>query len=273
MRKLTKLQAERFRETVRRHYAAHGRGDLPWRKTHDPYRILVSEIMLQQTQVGRVLDHYGSFTESFPDFRTLAAAPLRSVLRSWSGLGYNRRALMLHKAAGVVVTGYDGVLPAAIDHLTALPGVGAATAGAVMAFAFGVAHPFIETNIRTVFIHFFFNGAARVRDSEIMPLVSQTLDRNDPRSWYYALMDYGVMLKRKLGRAARGSVHRTGQGRFEGSDRQARGLIIRALLTRDMGERELGRATGLSAERLRSNASKLEREGMIARERGKYAIR
>jgi A/G-specific adenine glycosylase len=273
VRKITKLEAARFRDAVFRYYAANGRDDLPWRKTRDPYRILVSEFMLQQTQVRRVLDHYGRFVESFPDFHALASARLRSVLSAWSGLGYNRRALMLKKTAGIVASEHNGALPAAVDDLTALPGVGAATAGAVMAFAFGIAYPFIETNIRAVFIHFFFSGVQRVRDAEIMPLVRQTLDAEDPRSWYYALMDYGVMLKRSHGKAPRGSVRRTGQGRFEGSDRQARGLIIRALLERDMGKRELERATGLGMERLRSNASKLEREGMISRERGKYTIR
>jgi A/G-specific adenine glycosylase len=272
MKRLSPTTIRSFRKTIRDHYRRHGRHDLPWRHTSDPYRILVSEVMLQQTQVPRVVEKYASFVERFPDFGSLARAPLRSVLRAWSGLGYNRRARYLREAAQVVVAKHGGRLPASIEELTALPGVGPATARSVAAFAFSRAHPFIETNIRAVYIHFFFAGRSRVADADIMPLVEQTLDSRNPRVWYNALMDYGVMLKRDHGNPAVRSAHHAVQPRFEGSNRQARGLIVKALAERRMSEVELKSATGLTLARLRPNVAKLVEEGIVARRRGKFGI-
>ena len=178
------------------HYRAHGRRDLPWRKTKDPYRILVSEFMLQQTQVARVAEKYEPFIERFPDFASLARAPLGDVIRAWSGLGYNRRALHLRETARIVVSRFDGRLPRGFDDLRALPGIGAATAAEIMNFAFNEPRAFIETNVRAVYIHHFFPGRKKVADAEILPLVERTLDAKNPRRWFYALMDYGVMLKK-----------------------------------------------------------------------------
>lgn len=272
MKRLKKKQIEDFRRTVYESYARVERGDLPWRRTTDPYRILVSELMLQQTQVGRVIDKYEAFLERFPDVRALAGASLTDLLEAWSGLGYNRRALQLKGIAEEVVSRHGGGIPRSFDELLALPGVGRATAGAVSAFAFGEAHPFLETNIRAVLIHHFFPKRDKVRDSELMPVVEQTLDRTDPRRWYYALMDYGVDLKKRYGNPARRSAHHAGQPPFRGSDRQARGLIVRALTAGALGRRELARATGLESERLGRNLAKLEKEGFLAREKGRYRI-
>jgi A/G-specific adenine glycosylase len=272
VKKLTAKQIADFRAAVYRHYERHGRNHLPWRKTRDPYRILVSEVMLQQTQVPRVLVKYGAFIERFPDFESLAAASLGDVLAAWSGLGYNRRALMLKRAAEKVVSRHGGRLPTRYDELLSLPGVGAATAAEVSAFAYGKAYPFVETNIRAVFIHHFHRKRAKVADSEIIPFVEQTLDRDDPRRWYYALMDYGVMLKRRHSNPSRRSAHHARQGRFEGSSRQARGLIVRALAGRRLTERELSRETGLSLARLRLVAPALRKEGLIAIRRGVWGI-
>ena len=192
-RRLTAATIRTFRNTIYDHYHRHGR-DLPWRRTRNPYRVLVSEIMLQQTQVDRVIEKYGLFLSSFPDFQTLAAASVKDVLRLWQGLGYNRRALGLKALAERVVTQHRGRLPSDPDKLIALPGIGKYTAGAVGAFAFNKPVVFMDTNIRRVFIHTFFKDQDLIEDAHILPLVEQTLDASDPRSWYNALMDYGAML-------------------------------------------------------------------------------
>lgn len=272
MKRLTPRQAETFRETILAHYRAHGRHDLPWRKTRNAYRILVSECMLQQTQVVRVLEKYGPFIRRFPDFESLARSPLRDVLGAWSGLGYNRRALHLRETARAVVERHGGALPRDLESLLALPGVGRATACEVAAFAFGEAHEFVETNIRAVFLHFFFPGKTGVTDAEIVPLVEQTLDRGDPRRWYYALMDYGVMLKRTVPNPSRRSAHHARQSAFEGSDREARGLVVKALAARPLGERELAARTGLAAARIRFVLPGLARDGLVVRAGKKLRI-
>ncbi len=272
MKRLTGAQKRTFRAAVLAHYRAHGRGDLPWRATRDPYRILVSEFMLQQTQVPRAARYYDSFVRRFPGFRALARATLRDVLLEWSGLGYNRRAQRLRDAARAVVAEHGGRLPRDRGALLSLPGVGEATAGAIAAFAFGEARPFIETNIRAAFIHHFFAGRRAVRDEEIAPLVEATLDRCDPRRWYYALMDYGAALKKRHGNPARRSARRASQGRFEGSPRQARGLVIRALGSGGRSERALAAATGLDLKRVRLAVQALEGEGMVERRGARVLI-
>ena len=220
----------RLRERVYAYYEQHGR-DLPWRKTSDPYHIVVAEVMLQQTQVDRVVSKYVSFLQQFPDFASLASASSSDVLREWQGLGYNRRALSLQRTAQEVVESHHGVLPRDKATLMKLPGLGSYTASAIRAFAFDQPDAFIETNIRAVFIHLFFPNQDRVSDSEIMPLVETAVDRENPRRWYQALMDYGVMLKRQ-DNASRRSAHYRPQSGFEGSRRQARGEILRVLLSR-----------------------------------------
>ncbi len=286
MKQLTRKQIRHFQKTIYEYYERYGRKDLPWRKTRDPYRILVSEMMLQQTQVSRVIEKYEPFIRQFPDFESLARSPLRAILKAWSGLGYNRRALLLRKTAQIVVSEFDGHLPSQVDVLVGLPGIGKATAAGIAAFAFDKAYSLVETNIRTVFMHFFFNRSkkvndadivqskeqATVNDADILALVKQTLDVNDPRRWYHALMDYGAMLKKKYPRLSLKSDRYVRQGRFKGSDRQARGLIVKALTSRSLNELELHRTTGLSLTRIRSNAEKLIREGMLVKKRTRFSI-
>jgi A/G-specific adenine glycosylase len=272
MRELTRRDIVTFRRTVYDHYEHFGRSDLPWRRTKNPYHILVSEVMLQQTQVARVLDRYSPFLHEFPDVSSLAGAPLRIVLRAWSGLGYNRRALLLKRAAEEIVRRFGGEPPRTFAELVTLPGVGPATAGAICAFAFDDPHPFIETNIRAAYIHTFFQKKVSVTDAEVLFLVEQTLDRHDPRTWYYALMDYGVVLKKRYNNPSRRSAHHVGQGGFEGSDRQARGMIVKALAEQSLARRHLALATGLDAERLARNLIRLERDGLVVRRRGRYFI-
>jgi A/G-specific adenine glycosylase len=218
----------RFRRRVCWHGRRHYRS-LPWRETGDPYAILVSEFMLQQTQVARVLGHYGRFLARFPDPSTLAAAPLADVLERWSGLGYNRRAQALHRTAGILVRQHGAALPSDRDTLLRLPGVGEATAGALLAFAFSRPAVFIETNIRRVFLHQFFPAAAAVADAALLPLVERTVDRRQPRRWYYALMDWGAALGRRPGNPNRRSAHYNRQSPFAGSRRELRGRILRLL--------------------------------------------
>ena len=217
-----------LRQVVHDHYQRHGR-DLPWRRTSNPYRILVAEVMLQQTQVDRVVPKYLAFIDRFPDFASLASASPSDVLREWQGLGYNRRALALHRAAQNVVESHGGFLPQDKPTLMSLPGIGSYSASAIRAFAFNQPDAFIETNIRTVFIHHFFPRAERVTDAEILPLVEMAIDRDNPSRWYQALMDYGVHLKQQ-DNASRRSAHYRSQTGFEGSLRQARGEVLRVLL-------------------------------------------
>jgi A/G-specific adenine glycosylase len=225
------MDVKKFRRLVYAYYAAHKR-PMAWRRTRDPYRIIVSEIMLQQTQVPRVKEKYGEFIRVFPTLKSLAAAPLADVLKVWQGMGYNRRALYLKRLAETVLREHEGKIPSEREALKKLPGLGPATSACVCAFAFGTAHPFIETNIRSVFIHHFFNGASGVRDDDILPLVDKTLDRRDPRNWYYALMDYGVYLKDVYPNPSRKSAGYKRQSPLEGSIRQIRARIISCLLTK-----------------------------------------
>jgi A/G-specific adenine glycosylase len=261
-----------FRDLIYQHYESHGR-ILPWRLTWDPYRIFVSEVMLQQTQVERVLAKYDPFVCLLPDFAALANASLDLLLRAWQGLGYNRRALSLKKAALDIIGRFHGSLPSSVDDLATLPGIGPATAASIAAFAFNAPVSFIETNIRTVFIHFFFQDRERVSDREILPVVAETLDRNDPRSWYYALMDYGTMLKKEGRKAHRKSAAYRRQTPFQGSSRQVRGAILRLLVSgRAFSEAELTEGLGTSEEKVRANLLDLAREGFVRETKEGYTI-
>lgn len=258
-----------FRTLVYAHFRRHGR-DLPWRHTTHPYRIMVSEIMLQQTQVDRVVGKYESFIKRFPTIQSLARARLASVLREWQGLGYNRRAKFLHQAARAIVREHGGTFPRTQAGLAALPGIGEHTAAAILAYAFDMPVVYIETNIRSVFIHHFFLKRKKVSDTELLPLVVIMLDQRHPRKWYSALMDYGTWLKKERGNASRRSRHYTRQSRFEGSHRQVRGAIIRELSQRGTLSRSaLCTELSFPTERIRLAVADLEAEGMIHRS-GRY---
>lgn len=210
------------------YYGVHKRS-FPWRNNHSAYSIVVSEIMLQQTQTDRVVNKYNQFLSLFPSFKSLAQASLKDVLAAWQGLGYNRRGLALHKIAQIIINDFHGVVPQDPSILVSFPGIGTATAASICAFAFNMPTVFIETNIRTVFIHEFFKDKGEIKDSQLYPLVEATVDNKNPREWYYALMDYGVMLKKSIPNPSRKSAHHTQQTKFEGSDRQIRGMIIKIL--------------------------------------------
>lgn len=216
-----------FRRKVLGYYRAHARA-FPWRNTRNPYRILLSEIMLQQTQAERVRKYYSRFLKKFPTIPALARGSLKDVLSLWQGLGYNRRAKYLHDAA-IAISKNNGQFPKDTAGLRLLPGVGPYTAAAVAVFAYGTSETLIETNIRTVYLHHFFPGRTSVSDTEIIPLITETIDRGDPRRWYYALMDYGAYLKSTLPNPSRRSAHHARHTPFKGSMRELRGAIVRAL--------------------------------------------
>ena len=231
-----------FRKSVWGHYKKHGRHDLPWRKTRDPYKVLVSEVMLQQTQVPRVKEKYAEFLKMFPTMWALEEASLADVLKVWSGLGYNRRAKYLRDAAIEIVREHGGKVPRGYDSLRALPGVGDYTAHAIRVFAFNKPDALIETNIRTVCMYHFFPRVPKIRDRAVLVRAQRAAEGQDPRRWHWALMDYGAYLKASGVRVNARSVHYTKQSRFEGSLRQLRGTILREL-----------HAGSKSRESLRSN--------------------
>jgi A/G-specific adenine glycosylase len=269
-----KKSNQTFVELVWQYYKKHKRNTLPWRKTKDPYLILVSEVMLQQTQVERVTAKYIAFTKQYPTIADLAEAPLGDVLSLWQGLGYNRRAKLLHTCAKEVMKG-GGVFPRTYRELVALPGIGTYTAGAILAFAYNSAVPIIETNIRTVYLRHFFKTQTDVSDAEILALVRETLDHKRPRDWYYALMDYGAHLKKTYGSLNSQSKHYNRQSTFMGSDRQIRGAIIRLLvqhkkrMTRKQVHLQLSQFSDI---RVDSQMTSLVREGLIVSSSRGYTL-
>ena len=261
-----------FQKTIWTYYKKHRRR-FPWRNTNNPYHILVSEFMLQQTQVERVASKYEEFVPVFPDIYCLSQSSLRKVLSIWKGLGYNRRALNLRLCAQKIVNDYSGDIPQSIDHLTQLPGIGKATASAIVAFAFNKPSVFIETNIRRVYIHFFFHDKEGIHDREILPIIEKTLKRRNPREWYYALMDYGSMLKKEFKNPNRKSLHYQKQSSFEGSRRQIRGVILKELLKEEqLSYSSLIKRLGKEPGKVKEILIQMQKEGIIQRIGLKYLI-
>lgn len=263
---LSPAEIKRFQQTVLTHYQDHGRHDLPWRQPgsdgrFDPYRILVSELMLQQTQVSRVIPKFAAFLDTFPSAAALARAPLSAVLIAWQGLGYNRRAKFLWQAAQMIDGQWQEKWPRTVGELVALPGVGVNTAGAIAAYAFDVPVVFIETNIRSVVLHHFFKGQTDVPDSEVTAVMEQTLPEQDWRGWYWALMDYGTFLKQTVGNTARASRSYAKQSAFKGSRRAVRGAVLRELATGPVTRQALSER--VADERLDSVLDDLAREQLI----------
>jgi A/G-specific adenine glycosylase len=270
---LTKEEVDNFQSLVWKFYRS-GYRKMPWRQADhegvfDPYKIVVSEVMLQQTQVTRVAVKFVEFISVFPDFEALAKASLGEVLSVWSGLGYNRRAKYLWESAQIV-TKSGGMLPLSIKELTLLPGIGSNTAAAIRVYSFNEPHVFIETNIRTVFLYHFFPTKSAVTDRELLPLIEQTIDTHKPREWYWALMDYGSYLKQTVGNVSKQSRHYTRQSKFEGSTRQIRGKIIRLLTTGSKSYEDLVKA--IDDERLGIVLGSLRDEGLIKQEETMYSL-
>jgi A/G-specific adenine glycosylase len=264
-----------FQQQVYSNYDAHGRHDLPWRLPtadgrFDPYQIMVSELMLQQTQVPRVIPKFTEFLVAFPSLEVLASAEQAEVLRAWSGLGYNRRAKFLWQAAQAIIDQFGGEFPRDTAELVRLPGIGPNTAGAIQAYAFNLPAVFIETNIRTVMIHHFFADQTGVPDKAILDLVTETLDREHPREWYWALMDYGSFLKQTVGNLNKQSTSYAKQSTFQGSRRQIRGLILKLLAAEPQTLRQL-QAT-VNDPRLAEVLADLQTETLIKYGAGIYSL-
>lgn len=261
-----------FRTLINDFYASNRRA-FPWRDEITPYRVFVSEIMLQQTQTSRVEKKFAVFIRAFPSFAQLAATSFRELLTYWQGLGYNRRALALHKSAQIIADTYDGILPNDPDLLVTLPGIGPATAASMVTFAYNKPTVFIETNIRSVLLHHFFPKQTDISDKQLLPLVERVLDKRCPRDWYYALMDYGVMLKKQHRNPSRASLHHVKQKPFKGSDREIRGTIVRHLTQQgSWAQLDLERVIPYAQERVQKNLHALEQEGFLVRKHGVISL-
>lgn len=206
---------------------------MPWREHLDAYWILISELMLQQTQVERMRPKFDAFIAQFPDVAALALADQAAVTKAWQGLGYNRRALYVARAAQMIMNEFGGKVPSAQEDLVRLPGVGPNTAGAVAAYAYNQPVLFVETNVRTVYFHHFFVGKADVTDAMILEKLAQTIDTAQPRAFYWSLMDYGSHLKKFGVRVNHQSKHYKKQSPLKGSLREMRGQILRHMATHD----------------------------------------
>ena len=264
------MKIQEFQNLVWDFAAQHTRA-MPWRTKVEPYYVLVSEVMLQQTQVERVVPKFEAFVVRFPTVQSLANAPLSDVLVAWNGLGYNRRAKFLWLAAQKITTNFAGQVPRTQPELVGLPGVGPNTAGAILAYSFNQPVVFIETNIRSVYLHHFFNDAEKVSDKQILELIQQTLSREHPREWYWALMDYGAHLKRQgNGRLAQ-SAHHKKQAPLKGSLREMRGRIIKTLSASPLGEQELKLAVAAD-DRFEPALQALLKEQLIKKHRHKLSL-
>lgn len=298
---LNRQQIERFQEKIGDFYKKNRR-DLPWRNTINPYYIVVSELMLQQTQVPRVIEKYHEFLKKFPTFQNLSNALTADVLAAWQGLGYNRRALYLKGIADKIVKEFDNVLPDDPTILQTFKGLGHATARSIVIFTYNKPEVFIETNIRRVFIHEFFSNQnkpltltlsakgrgnpfspspslqprltrtgeggklleKKISDSQLYPLIEQTLDKTNPREWYYALMDYGSIISKTTQNPNRKSRHYTKQSKFEGSFRQVRGTILKILLKEKvLSVEKLHQSINTPSEYFQTALTQLANEGFL----------
>lgn len=249
------------------YYKENGR-DLPWRTTTDPYKILVSEIMLQQTHVDRVIPFYTTWIRKWPTIHDLAAAPRTDVLKAWLGLGYNNRAIRLHDLAKKVSNDYNGDLLTALDQ-EKLPGIGSYTKRAIAIFAMNKDLIAIDTNIRRILIHE-FNFLHSITDQELEDVAMQCLPKGKSREWHNALMDYGatVLTSRKTG-----IKPKTTQSKFEGSDRQIRAQILRYLLTTQAMppiQKLQTHFKKISPSRLHHILTRMEKDGLLVCFNGRY---
>ncbi|MFX0057432.1 MAG: A/G-specific adenine glycosylase [Candidatus Hodarchaeota archaeon] len=269
---LTSQTIQIFQQIIYNYYKNNAR-EFPFRKDITPYNVLVSEIMLQQTQTGRVSEKYLNFIAKFPNFQELARASLEDILKAWQGLGYNRRAVALKTIAEKIINENHGELPKDIETLKSLPQIGHNTASSIMVFAYNVPTIFIETNIRRVYIYFFFPGKNLVKDNEILNLVQRTIDYKNPREWYYALMDFGVMLKKTHPELNKRSAHYRKQSQFKDSNRELRGKILKMLLeTQPLSEEQIIHKLKIQSEKTIKVLKILVKEGFIEKREHLYYI-
>lgn len=277
------MTPKKFQSIIWAHYLKNkSKNNFPWRKTRNPYRILVSEIMLQQTQIPRVIPKYEEWLTQFPTLKALSEAPFSKVLKTWKGLGYNRRARFLKDTAITIQTQHRGIFPRASHELQKLPGIGAYTSRAVSCFAFGVCEPFLDTNIRRVFIHFFGNNKKNIDDAWLLALIAKTEPQKNKREWYGALMDYGRdalgALKENPNKKSRTYVK---QSPFFGSKRYMRAKIIHYLISQKSAtpaqiKRALAEDPHISKQTMQKQfpllVSALKKERLIAPQKNLFII-
>ena len=229
--------------------------------------------MLQQTQVSRVVPKFVSFLKRFPNLLALSRAPLSAVLTEWQGLGYNRRAKMLHDAAQACMIYHTGHIPNNYADLVALPGVGQYTARAIMVFAYNEPEVLIETNVRSVFIHHFFPRSKKVEDDRILKVLAPLVPKAHARAFYSALMDYGTYLKSTVSNPSRKSAHHTKQKPFKGSDREIRGALVRLLSSRNATIDSIRKELMFEEERIKLQLGRLEKEEIITQKGRIFRLR
>ena len=264
---ITQEKIQVFQKKVLSFYQRNRR-DLPWRKTTDPYKILLSELMLQQTQVNRVITYYQKWVSKWPTIDKLAAATITEVLGMWMGLGYNTRAINLHKAARIIVTRFNSDVLVAMEQYKDVPGIGKYTSHAVQIFSSNVNLVAVDTNIRRIFIHE-FKLPEKISDTELWGLAERCLPLGKSRDWHNALMDYGALF---LTAKKTGIKPKTKQSQFEGSDRQVRAQIVRCLLKKKMAFSELAKALGMEHARLQRILDKMIAEKIIAKKKNFYQL-
>lgn len=260
---LSQEQIAAFHSRIFSWYKNHQR-DLPWRSTGDPYSILVSEVMSQQTQLGRVIPKYEAWMKRFPTVYQLADASLRDVLQYWSGLGYNSRALNLQKTARIVVKEYGGQFPTDTKELVGLPGIGKYTAAALACFAFNQQIAVIDTNIRKVITHEFFGGELP-SEKIIEDMAVQILPAGRAYEWNQALMDYSSLVLKQA------KIPIPKQSHFLSSDRYFRGQTVKLLIgkermTIDQLWRYFDDHNPILRERLETILISMQKDGLIKRE-------
>jgi len=263
---------KQFIQAVWSHYGQNARS-MPWRNaepdgTFDPYKILVSELMLQQTQVERVIPKFNEFLVAFPTFKALAGAPLEDVLKHWSGLGYNRRAKYLHDIAKSLTT---SDFPQSIEELTTLKGIGHNTAAAVLVYSYNLPIAFVETNVRTALLYHINDDVLIMNEKQFLSLAKEVMDRNNPREWHWALMDYGSHLKKSgVRNLSKAKIHKKQPG-FDGSLRQIRGRILKELVKGPTDKNKI--TTLINDTRLEPALADLCKEGLLELDpRGLYKI-
>lgn len=243
--------------------------DLPWRHTTNPYRIMVSEIMLQQTQVDRVIPKYEAFLKAFPNIWDLAEAPTSQVLELWSGLGYNGRAIRLQEAAKIICKRYSGQVPKNRDALLDLPGIGPYTANAILSFACNLPYPCMDTNIRRIILHE-LKLSEKTSAEHLYAIAESLIPEGLSRDWHNALMDYGSSM---LTTKATGIKPLTTQSKFFHSRRWYRGQILKLLVKeKELTIKELAQRLEKSSEEIEDIAKELEKNKLIARKKEKIML-
>ncbi|MBS3749846.1 MAG: Fe-S cluster assembly protein HesB [Candidatus Thermoplasmatota archaeon] len=263
----TEQDIKKFQHKVFHFYEEYKR-DLPWRKTNDAYKILVSEFMLQQTQVSRVINYYTRWMNTWPTVHSLANETYKNVLQAWMGLGYNRRAMYLHNTANIIVDEFDGDVLSAVNHYEKLPGIGLYTAKAIQIFAANADIATVDTNIRRILINE-FDLDESISDKELFQLAKQCLPKGKSRNWHNALMDYGAL---HLTSRKTGIKPKTQQSNFQGSDRQIRGKILRLLLKEDQSAYQLQKELKVESERLSKILNKMVDEKTVGKTNKNYHV-